>query len=193
MKQIGLILMAIFIVASTLYSQNVNIPDVNLQNSLIKEGVDTNGARIVALADFEGVNWTVYHTTNSGLPDNAISSIAIDSDGTKWIGTWNGGLAAFNENGIPDRILVIEAQSQLVHVYPNPTNDLITIDTEYPDHYYIQITSLNGQQILNGEMEGTSRKINLSYFQKGVYIITIRSLDFVTTEKILKLLSARMT
>ena len=39
--------------------------------------------------------------------------------------------------------------------YPNPTNDLLTIETDYPDHYSIEITSLNGQQILIEEMDGT--------------------------------------
>ncbi len=37
------------------------------------------------------------------------------------------------------------------------------------------------------EMEGTSHQIDLSTFQKGVYFITIRSKDFATTRKIIKL------
>jgi hypothetical protein len=72
-------------------------------------------------------------------------------------------------------------------LYPNPTDNLLTIETEVSDHYSIEITSLNGQQILIGEMEGTSHQIDLSSFQKGVYFITIRSKDFVTTRKIIKL------
>lgn len=72
-------------------------------------------------------------------------------------------------------------------IYPNPVFDLLTIETEYPDHYSIDITSLNGQQILIEEMEGTTNQIDLSTFQKGVYFITIRSKDFVTTKKIVKL------
>jgi hypothetical protein len=39
--------------------------------------------------------WTVYDTSNSGLPNNDINSIAIDGSGNKWIGT-NGGLAKFD-------------------------------------------------------------------------------------------------
>jgi hypothetical protein len=34
----------------------------------------TNGG----LAKFDGVNWTVYNTSNSGLPSNDVSAIAID-------------------------------------------------------------------------------------------------------------------
>jgi ligand-binding sensor domain-containing protein len=33
------------------------------------------------------VNWTVYNTSNSGLPSNYVNAIAIDGQGSKWIGT----------------------------------------------------------------------------------------------------------
>jgi len=56
-------------------------------------------------------NWTVYNTTNSGLPDNTVREIAIDASGNKWIGT-NDGLAEFDgtnwtvydttNSGLPD-------------------------------------------------------------------------------------------
>ena len=72
-------------------------------------------------------------------------------------------------------------------VYPNPTNSLLTLETEHPDHYSIEITSLNGQLIFSTTMEGTTHQIDLSSFQKGIYFITIRSKDFVTTKKIIKL------
>ncbi len=37
-----------------------------------------------------------YNTSNSGLPDNWVYSIAIDDSGNKWIGTSGGGLARFD-------------------------------------------------------------------------------------------------
>lgn len=72
-------------------------------------------------------------------------------------------------------------------IYPNPTNKLVTIETGIPDLYKICITSLNGQLINSREMEGTSHQIDLSSFRKGVYFMTIRSKDFVSTKKIVKL------
>jgi hypothetical protein len=35
-------------------------------------------------------DWTLYNTTNSGIADNNITSIAIDAQGNKWVGTQNG-------------------------------------------------------------------------------------------------------
>ena len=46
--------------------------------------------------------WTVYNTSNSGLPYNGVTGLAIDAEGNMWIGTgrWNawagGGLAKFD-------------------------------------------------------------------------------------------------
>jgi ligand-binding sensor domain-containing protein len=66
---------------------------------------------VFGLAKFDGTAWRVYDTSNSGLPDNWVSSIAIDGSGNKWIGT-NGGLAKFDgaawtvydtsNSGLPD-------------------------------------------------------------------------------------------
>jgi hypothetical protein len=48
------------------------------------------------LVKFDGVNWTVYNTSNSGLPNNNVHAIFIDREGNKWIGT-DGGLAKFDD------------------------------------------------------------------------------------------------
>ncbi|MCP3925077.1 MAG: two component regulator propeller domain-containing protein, partial [Desulfobacterales bacterium] len=63
------------------------------------------------VAQFDGTNWIVYNTSNSGLPDNNITSIAIDISGNIWFGTING-IAKFNgtnwtvyntsNSGLPD-------------------------------------------------------------------------------------------
>ena len=72
-------------------------------------------------------------------------------------------------------------------IYPNPTNNLLSIETEYSDHYSIDIILLNGQEVFKGEMEGNFYQIDLSSFQKGVYFITLRSRNIVSTRKIIKL------
>jgi len=55
--------------------------------------------------------WTVYDTNNSDLPDNWVGAIAIDTDGSKWFGTYNGAtnfdgttwtVYDMNNSGLPD-------------------------------------------------------------------------------------------
>jgi hypothetical protein len=74
-----------------------------------------------------------------------------------------------------------------IRIFPTPTSKLITIQVGEPGEFSIEIISMNGQQIHNEEMEGTSHQIDLSSFENGVYFIIVRSEDFVTTEKIIKL------
>jgi ligand-binding sensor domain-containing protein len=42
---------------------------------------------VEGLQSLMDVNWTVYNTSNSGLPSNYVFAIAIDGQGNKWIGT----------------------------------------------------------------------------------------------------------
>ncbi len=72
-------------------------------------------------------------------------------------------------------------------ICPNPTHGLLTIIRHHSDLTVIEIKSLNGQLIYQQEMAETQCQIDLSSFQKGFYIITIRSKNFVTTRKIIKL------
>lgn len=48
------------------------------------------------IAKFDGSTWTIYNTSNSGLPDNKIWSIAVDHNNVVWIGTETQGLVRFD-------------------------------------------------------------------------------------------------
>ncbi len=43
-------------------------------------------------------NWIIYNSENSGLPNNWVPCIEIDSEGNKWIGTVYGGVAKFDNS-----------------------------------------------------------------------------------------------
>ena len=48
------------------------------------------------IAKFDGSTWIIYNTSNSGLPDNKIWSIAVDHNNVVWIGTETQGLVRFD-------------------------------------------------------------------------------------------------
>ena len=74
-----------------------------------------------------------------------------------------------------------------ISIYPNPVYEFIIIHSEQPEHLSVEITSPNGQLISSIEMDGTILQLDLSSFRKGIYFFTIRSKDFLTTRKIVKL------
>ena len=80
-------------------------------NNIIAIAIDTNGNKWIStefldgfsagigvgLAKFNDSTWTVYNTNNSGLSDNYINAIAIDTNGDKWIGTVYRGISVLSE------------------------------------------------------------------------------------------------
>jgi len=92
-------------------TSNTDLPDNHINVIAIEEngtkwiGVSAEGdlgPYGYGLASFDGSTWTVYDTSNSDIPGNYVSTIAIDTDGTKWIGFpgtgWSDshGLASFD-------------------------------------------------------------------------------------------------
>lgn len=79
-----------------------------------------------------------------------------------------------------------DLQENRIRLYPNPTNNLLTIETDNSGQYSFEITSLNGRLLYSERMDRTSHQLDMSLFKKGIYFITVRSEDFVTTAMILK-------
>ena len=73
-----------------------------------------------------------------------------------------------------------------IRIFPNPTNNMVIVETKETGLYSIEITSIKGQIIHSRNFEGNSNQIDLSSFQGGVYFITVRSKDHVITRKIIK-------
>ncbi|MGW8316144.1 MAG: T9SS type A sorting domain-containing protein [Bacteroidales bacterium] len=74
-----------------------------------------------------------------------------------------------------------------ISVFPNPAYEFITIRSAHMENMSVEITSSKGQLIARRIINGTTMQLDLSSVQKGVYLITINSKDFVTTKKIVKL------
>lgn len=53
-------------------------------------------AIIIASLSAKSQNWVIYNTQNSGLPANEVLSVTQDNEGNKWIGTYWGGVAKFD-------------------------------------------------------------------------------------------------
>ena len=74
-----------------------------------------------------------------------------------------------------------------LHLFPNPVINFMTLKTNQGGSHNLEIITLNGKTVYNDIMQGNDMQIDMSSFSKGIYFITIRSKDFVKTEKIIKL------
>ena len=75
-------------------------------------------------------------------------------------------------------------------IYPNPTNGIFTIEMNdvEKDVYTIKITNVLGQKVFttSQSVNGIYKEnIDLSAFQKGVYLIEIKNSTATITERII--------
>ena len=135
------------------------------------------------LVKFDDTSWTVYNTSNSGLPENYISAVAIDQMGNKWIGT-GGGVAVFNETGVS-----VEEKEQSrndLKIYPNPASDNVRLSMN-PAIENIRVYDLTGKQIKHiDRIQAKKTSVNLSDIEPGIYLFRIRAGDQILSRKIVK-------
>jgi len=148
-----------------------DLPDDDVRSIAIDSQGNKWIGTIEGLAKFDGLNWTVYTTYNSGLPDNWIQEIAFDNQDNKWICTKGGGLAIFNENGIPWSINENINTSFTLFIYPNPADKQLLFTTGNGKLTGdITVYNLHGQKVII--QKSTENKLDISNLIPGVYILT---------------------
>ena len=66
-----------------------------------------------------------------------------------------------------------------IRVFPNPTIEMINIQTDRIElDCLYTITSIKGQQIVEGKIEDHTTLVDLSQYLYGTYLLTIRSPDY---------------
>jgi hypothetical protein len=153
-----------------------------------------------------GLPWCIKLTTpseilESNFSHSFIDSVAVSADDTvsfktESLSPGSYQIYGFDEYGIVSAPVFVEIEDntgirseelQAIKLFPNPVTDLLNLQFGKIDKYTVEIIALNGQLLHSSQMEGISHQIDLTSFRKGVYFITIRSEDFITTRKIIKL------
>lgn len=131
---------------------------------------------------------STWNNFNEGLKKSNITRLKLtDSNPRKlYVGTEDGGVWVTTLEKNVTSTTILQKPEISFHIYPNPVNTHLTIETGIIGLYNIGIITLNGQLIFNKVMVGTDYRIDLSTFQSGVYFMSIRSKDDVKTQKFIK-------
>src|SRR5690606_32631173 len=98
------------------------------------------------LIKFDGAEWVVFNTSNSGIQDNQVTALSIDNNGVKYVGTNSGGLSLYDDltwinynhsgSGLPaDNILSVNTDSESVK-WVGTISGLVKLENE-------QLTQVN--------------------------------------------------
>jgi len=102
----------------------------------------------VSFTSAEGM-WKTY-TTEDGLANNLVYSIAVDPHNVKWFGTWDNGVSSFDKGSFSvENTRDISAVMDILGNYPNPFNPSTTIEFSLDTEGFIKLDIFNivGQKI----------------------------------------------
>ncbi|PNQ72836.1 RNA-binding protein [Hanstruepera neustonica] len=108
---------------------------------------------------------------------------------------WPSGSVDTVSNPNINEVLVIEEgqtlstesfSSQTIHISPNPTNDILNIETTSNGSFSYAIYDLSGKQVQTETVLPASNQININHLSNGIYIMQLTSQNSKTTHKIIK-------
>jgi hypothetical protein len=75
----------------------------------------------------------------------------------------------------------------LINVYPNPANDVVTLQSSFSmNGVFVEVTSVDGKVLRRVEFNSLANAVdlNVSDLSNGIYLLNIHSNNSVTTKKI---------
>jgi hypothetical protein len=76
--------------------------------------------------------------------------------------------------------------THFLNLYPNPASDKVTIITDMTEHSVISIYNLQGEILLQQQIQQSKTNIDISGLAKGVYILRLNSNAWVEVSKLIK-------
>jgi hypothetical protein len=121
------------------------------------------------------------NTTITGLIPNTTYQYRVRTD-CNASGTFNSGYTAVGTFSTPLRLG--ESNSQLLSLYPNPSNGIVTIN--YKKDYSIRIFNILGEVVYLNELSNNdeSLTIDLNHLSNGIYMVSVSSEEGVMTQRL---------
>ena len=138
-----------------------------------------------AIARLDGSTWTnIYTAANSPIDFSKYRGMEIDTNGNIWVAE-NTKLHVWGTQ-TPQWLSVNEQHSLDVAVYPNPAQDVLTIDLPSAALARIQIQNELGQTLTTVTVESEQAQLDVSDLASGVYYVIIRSENGSAVKRVVK-------
>ena len=174
----------------------VNGDTLEIQYSLFKNGVNVGGGAFFTTQPVS--NYTlftcnaVYSSDFSGVPDSAYIDINTCPDVSKGNSRAIIDYLAFDGFTPADTLvnLIATIKETKLNIYPNPAGDYFTIEYTGASGYkdYIKLYDICGKEIYENEINSnpgvTTKEVDVSKFEAGIYLVSLQSGTAVTTQKL---------
>jgi len=157
----------------------INVTNVTLNKSDLSLVVGGNERLTATVEPANATNQTV--TWNSG--NTAIAT--VDNNGSVTaIGAGTTFITVTTQDGNKTAVCVVTVTQQsvtstetsealLARVYPNPTDDAITLEFETDGVYNLNIADMTGKVLMRQTVNGQRAKMDMSSYPAGAYLLTV--------------------
>lgn len=127
-----------------------------IEGSFIANG----GEQFITIGNFDGHN----NTDTIFVPGGGGYSVQPE-------GTWDGAIYYIDDVlvELDTTVGINELENVIFEVYPNPTKDVVTVETDVKEKTALEITDLTGRVVLTAELTADKTTIDLSGFAAGIY------------------------
>lgn len=134
------------------------------------------------------------------IPKTMLNAYPLDHEGINsvlgstnpQVQIYNDSIINFFSNCLSNQILTLNDPVNLediVSIYPNPTNSLITIQFSNKmnlEEIQMEVYSLQGSLLSTFELKSVNQTYDLSKFSNGTYLVVIRQKGQILTKKVIK-------
>lgn len=170
-----------YLVASNILSGKTNVlfqnndlsyPNYSRDDSVIIFNTKSNDKAVIGQVKVDASK-----INSSGSPEVLLGYSNTD---IKW-GRW----FANGRRSLPSK--VNEELAAKTTIYPNPSSQLVHIETKFEGKKRYQLYSMSGATILAGEMKGTKKTIDIDHLNQGQYLLKISTQDGDFAKVIIKM------
>ena len=130
-----------------------------------------------------GNSWSI----EDQMTDNNLHSVCFNgSYNASAVGLYNTIINTLTD--FPNSLIENKAkETTYIKLYPNPSNDVITIEfLQNTKESTITIFNINGQELIKERINRSKTQIDISHFSKGVYFVKIVNNDWTMVNKFIK-------
>ena len=174
------------IVEGTTYSNKKSNGEIQFESVMKKMIPNSSGTGLTALTKGVVVNKALTYTFNGPyrLSNDGSTSQHINHLTENSIETWNDlSVVVFVQDlatkevlqsaTFPIAMVGVEAVDQNMMLYPNPANDIFTIEVPDMVNANVVVTNLQGKLVYNGVLESGKTRMNVASWAEGVYLVNV--------------------
>lgn len=163
-----------------------SIISLDLTIDTIDTNVTVNGLTLTsATSGADSYQW-IDCATQQPIAGATAASFTATQNGSYAVMITNGSCSATSECVTISNISVAELSENLVSIFPNPVNDVLTVSNPEGRSLVLELFDVNGHLVSTLTSEAASIPVEMKSFARGIYTLNVRHENSIQTLKVVR-------